>query len=204
MTPCFDAWNRVYSPISIYPQNFRPPNLMVWPLWHFLVNFGGFLGPNGHFFMYNNHFRCLHQKQNVERHLYASFGHLQIIYLGARALKPQFWAVSMCQLFFLCMTPCVDAWNRVCSRISIYPQNFKPPNLMVWSLWHFIVIFGGVLEPNGHFWAADPKRTMSCRIQGRISLGPSIHTYVPHQKPQPVPRRPKPGQNQALGGQNKV
>ena len=100
MTPCFDAWNTVYSPISIYPQNFRPPNLIVWPIWHFLVIFGGFLGSNGHFFMYNTHFQCFHQKQNVVPHLYASFGYLQIIHLGARAKKHQFWAVLMYQLFF--------------------------------------------------------------------------------------------------------
>ena len=59
-----------------------------------------FLGSNGHFFMYNTHFQCFHQKQNVVPHLYASFGYLQIIHLGARAKKHQFWAVLMYQLFF--------------------------------------------------------------------------------------------------------
>ena len=49
-----------------------------------------FLGSNGHFFMYNTHFQCFHQKQNVVPHLYASFGYLQIIHLGARAKKHQF------------------------------------------------------------------------------------------------------------------
>ena len=157
MTPCFDAWNRVYSPISIYPQNFRPPNLMVWPLWHFLVIFGGFLGPNGHFFMYNNHFRCPHQKQNVEHHLYALFGHLQIIYLGARALNSQIWAVSMWQLFFFHAWHPVLMSEIVCSPISIYPQNFKPPNLMVRSHSTFFSDFWGVFGAKWPFLGSGPK-----------------------------------------------
>ena len=49
-----------------------------------------FLGSNGHFFMYNPHFLCLHKKQNDMFLLHASFGHLKIFRLGARAKKPYF------------------------------------------------------------------------------------------------------------------
>ena len=65
----------------------------------------------------------------------------------------------------------------VCSPISIYPQNFKPPNLMVWSLWHFIVIFGGFWSQMAIFGQRTQRGRCPVEYRGEFPyVRPSIHT----------------------------
>ena len=49
-------------------------------------------------------------------------------------------------------TPCFYAWNGHYSRISIYPQNVRPPSLLFWPLGPIFIDFWG---SNGHFFTDD-------------------------------------------------